>query len=222
MKASLVCLPRRPLSSRSPLHPTQLSQMHSQQLISITKDDKVVGPISKHQAHQNTYIFSPEALPHRAFSFFAFDKDNRLLIHQRSKHKITFPGMWTNSCCSHPLYESDQMEEYKQKGIRLAVQKRVQFELGLSLGQADIDRMVYLDRILYRAKGCPRWGEYELDYVFFLKKDFQTKDFSFHPEEISAFQWVTKEELSPFLERMTCQGQPTTPWFAKIVKENLN
>ena len=43
-----------------------------------------------------------------------FDKLGRLLLQQRAD-KITFPDVWTNTCCSHPLYgmapsEVDQPE----------------------------------------------------------------------------------------------------------------
>lgn len=39
-------------------------------------------------------------LLHRAFSVFLFDSQNRLLLQQRASEKITFPDLWTNTCCS--------------------------------------------------------------------------------------------------------------------------
>jgi isopentenyl-diphosphate delta-isomerase type 1 len=39
-------------------------------------------------------------LLHRAFSVFLFDSQNRLLLQQRAAEKITFPDLWTNTCCS--------------------------------------------------------------------------------------------------------------------------
>jgi hypothetical protein len=39
------------------------------------------------------------ALLHRAFSVFIFDKKQRLILQKRSATKITFPSVWTNSCC---------------------------------------------------------------------------------------------------------------------------
>ena len=45
-----------------------------------------------------------EGLLHRAFSCFLFDpKEGKLLLQKRAPEKITFPNMWTNTCCSHPL-----------------------------------------------------------------------------------------------------------------------
>ena len=45
-----------------------------------------------------------KGLLHRAFSAFIFrPSDGKLLLQQRASEKITFPDMWTNTCCSHPL-----------------------------------------------------------------------------------------------------------------------
>jgi hypothetical protein len=40
------------------------------------------------------------------------DKYHILLMQQRSVTKVTFPLVWTNTCCSHPLYrESELIQE---------------------------------------------------------------------------------------------------------------
>lgn len=40
------------------------------------------------------------------------DKYHILLMQQRSATKVTFPLVWTNTCCSHPLYrESELIQE---------------------------------------------------------------------------------------------------------------
>ncbi len=49
---------------------------------------------------------------------FLFNKNLEMLLQKRSKEKITFPNMWTNTCCSHPLFEADEMKEVD--GIKLA------------------------------------------------------------------------------------------------------
>lgn len=76
-------------------------------LILVDRDDKIVGKISKVDAHMNSY--NETGFPHRAFSVFLFNEKNQLLLHQRSEKKITFPMLWTNSCCSHPLHVEDEM-----------------------------------------------------------------------------------------------------------------
>lgn len=60
----------------------------------------------------------PTGQLHRAFSVFLFDLEGRLLLQQRAHSKITFPGVWTNTCCSHQLYgfeptEVDQPSDVK-------------------------------------------------------------------------------------------------------------
>lgn len=58
-----------------------------------------------------------KGLLHRAFSAFVFrPSDGRLLLQQRATEKITFPDMWTNTCCSHPL---DDFEEEKVEADQL-------------------------------------------------------------------------------------------------------
>ena len=57
-----------------------------------------------------------KGLLHRAFSVFLFDSQNRLLLQQRASEKITFPDMWTNTCCSHPLNKESELIEEKQLG----------------------------------------------------------------------------------------------------------
>lgn len=56
-------------------------------------------------------------LLHRAFSVFLFrPSDGRLLLQQRAAEKITFPGMWTNTCCSHPLSIRAELVDEGQAG----------------------------------------------------------------------------------------------------------
>ncbi len=44
--------------------------------------------------------------------------------------------------------------------------------------------MVLVDKILYKAEYDQVWGEYELDYVFFLKGQFNLDNFRFNNDEI--------------------------------------
>jgi isopentenyl-diphosphate delta-isomerase len=44
-------------------------------------------------------------LLHRAFSVFLFNTKGELLMQQRAPEKITYPHYWTNTCCSHPIYQ---------------------------------------------------------------------------------------------------------------------
>jgi len=58
-----------------------------------------------------------KGLLHRAFSVFLFrPSDGKLLLQKRADEKITFPSMWTNTCCSHPLYIKSELVEENQQG----------------------------------------------------------------------------------------------------------
>ncbi|GAA1461869.1 isopentenyl-diphosphate Delta-isomerase [Nocardiopsis exhalans] len=40
---------------------------------------------------------------HRAFSVFLLDERGRLLLQRRALTKYHSPGLWSNTCCGHPL-----------------------------------------------------------------------------------------------------------------------
>ncbi|CAL9595811.1 Isopentenyl-diphosphate Delta-isomerase [Nocardiopsis dassonvillei] len=45
----------------------------------------------------------PPGQPHRAFSVFLFSPDGRMLLQRRAEGKYHSPGVWSNTCCGHPL-----------------------------------------------------------------------------------------------------------------------
>ena len=83
---------------------------------------------------------------HRAFSLFVFNERDELLLQQRSDTKITFPSLWTNTCCSHPLATPTEMEEAEQLGVRTAAQRRIGLELGVPHSQARVEDIKFVTR----------------------------------------------------------------------------
>lgn len=67
--------------------------MERDTVLVVDNEDNVIGSASKKESH----VFKPEqphGILHRAFSVFLFDEsDGRLLLHQRSADKITFPNV---------------------------------------------------------------------------------------------------------------------------------
>ena len=104
-----------------------------------------------------------KGLLHRAFSAFIFrPSDAKLLLQQRASEKITFPDMWTNTCCSHPLDDfKEEKVEKDQLGVRVAASRKLEHELGIPKSQTPIDGFQYLTRIHYLAPSDGMWGEHE-------------------------------------------------------------
>src|ERR1700733_62631 len=95
-----------------------------------------------------------KGLVHRAFSVFLFNSQNRLLLQQRASEKITFPDMWTNTCCSHPLAvagETGNTLVESIEGAKRAAQRKLDHELGIAKVQVPLDKFHFLTRIHYKA-----------------------------------------------------------------------
>lgn len=78
------------------------------EVILVDDNDKQVGVMEKMEAHQ-------KGLLHRAFSIFIFNDKGELLLHQRAKDKYHSPGLWTNTCCSHPLPGENSNDAAKRR-----------------------------------------------------------------------------------------------------------
>lgn len=178
-------------------------------------NDNIIGQQSKRFCHISENIKQKLTL-HRAFSVFLFNEKNQLLLQERASTKITFPSMWTNTCCSHPLFSIPEEKE-GIKGARIAAQRKLEHELGIPKSQIELDKLQYMTRIMYEALYDEDWGESEIDYCFI----YQTKEseLTLNPEkdEIDNLKWVTKEELFSMLEDKNLKF---TPWF-KLIAVNF-
>lgn len=87
--------------------------MEKDTCILVNEADDILGSASKAEAHRFNPK-QPHGLLHRAFSVFLFDSQKRLLLQRRADSKITFPGVWTNTCCSHQLYGYEPPEVIPQ------------------------------------------------------------------------------------------------------------
>ena len=141
------------------LDPEQVRLMQ-EQCILVDDDDQVLGPESKRNCHLMSRISQGLSL-HRAFSVFLFSEDGKLLLQQRADEKITFPSAFTNTCCSHPLYNEYECVQEKQLGVRRAAVRKLNHELGIPAEQVPMDKLQYLTRIQYLAPSNGEWGEHE-------------------------------------------------------------
>lgn len=121
--------------------------------------------LMKRPGHLMTNI--DKGLLHRAFSCFLFNSENELLLQQRATEKITFPDMWTNTCCSHPLGipgEGGAELAEAVMGVKRAAQRKLDHELGIKPAQVPIEDFKFLTRIHYKAPSDGKWGEHESMY----------------------------------------------------------
>lgn len=186
----------------------------AEQCILVDEQDREVGKASKKACH--TLDGARSSPLHRAFSLFVFNERNELLMTQRSDAKITFPGLWTNTCCSHPLADVDgEGEASEGRGAKLAAQRRIKDELGVRPEDCPVEEMKFLTRILY-ASPCEKegkWGEHELDYILFLRGSVP---FEPNPNEVKATRYIQRGELKDFIRSVESDGGGVTPWFGLI------
>lgn len=133
-------------------------RLMEERCIVLDNDDNVVRDGSKKECHMMTNI--KDGLVHRAFSVFLFDPaTGKLLLQKRAAEKITFPNMWTNTCCSHPLMVRAEVDGVT--GAKRAAQRKLEHELGINPAQVPLDAFQYLTRIHYVAPSDGLWGEHE-------------------------------------------------------------
>lgn len=178
-----------------------------------------------------------KGLLHRAFSVFLFNDKNELLLQQRAVEKITFPDMWTNTCCSHPLHiptETGATLEDSIAGVKRAAQRKLDHELGIKKEQVPFENFKFLTRIHYKAPSDGKWGEHEsmsrnhipmrsrckltchlVDYILFIKANV---DLDINKNEVKATQYVSADKLKQLFEDPSLKF---TPWFKLICNSML-
>lgn len=188
-----------------------------ERLILLDNDDNAIGEGSKKDCHLIPPPGSSDTRSplHRAFSVFLFHPETgKLLLQRRADEKITFPGMWTNTCCSHPLTSNGEMDEQDQIGVRRAAARKLTHELGIP-HTYPLDDFAYLTRIHYYAPSDEIWAEHEIDYIFFLTLD---PKYEVNPNEVSDTKWVSKADLEAFFQD---PASTFTPWFRLIAESFL-
>lgn len=194
--------------------------------IVLDKDDNPIGSASKKVCHLMTNINA--GLLHRAFSVFLFDpKSKKLLLQQRAPEKITFPNMWTNTCCSHPLAhpaETGTGEFISNvEGAKRAAQRKLGHELGIKAEQVPPSSFDFLTRIHYLAPSDGKWGEHEIDYILFIEAEV---DVHVNKNEVQDTRWVDAHELKQMFKNVeSVSGKDKalkyTPWFRLICEGML-
>ena len=189
------------------------AEMMEELVLCLDTDDNVIESASKLTTHYG------EGLLHRAFSVLIFDSEGKLLVQQRSSDKITFPAIWANSCCSHPLdivgENGDPIE-----GVIEAARRKLDQELGIPRTVTNNWEFNHIGRFEYKSRWDAEWIENEIDHVLIVQADCEV---NFNRNEIQAVDWLSKESLTQMMERKgRWKSQIIAPWFEAIYHNFLN
>lgn len=139
-------------------------------LILVDEDDNELAVMDKLSVHKS-------GLLHRAFSVFIFNSKEQLLLQQRADKKYHSPGLWSNTCCSHPS---------KGEKVFEAVNRRLAEEMGMECDTT------FAFSFIYKAKLGNGLTEYEYDHVYIGKSDMQPKPAA---TEVKDWKYISIQEL---------------------------
>ncbi|MFA5959521.1 MAG: isopentenyl-diphosphate Delta-isomerase [Tatlockia sp.] len=165
----------------------------------VNPQDEPIGEEEKLMAHRY-------AMLHRAFSVLVFREPSNkkdVLLQQRNLKKYHCGGLWSNTCCSHPGPEENDLQK--------TAQSRLLEEMGLAIPLEEKGVFHYVaafDNGLY---------ENEIDHVFIgFAKDVPIR---INEEEVAAYRWVDVE----FLQQDLIQNpKKYTPWLAQTLRIALD
>lgn len=200
-------------------HNQEQIRLMNEACIAVDYNDQPYAAASKKTLHLVKNI--EKGLLHRAFSVFLFNDEGKLLLQQRASEKITFPDLWTNTCCSHPLAIKSELSPNGEQnlddyilGAKNAAVRKLDHELGIAAEDVPVKSFDFLTRIHYMSPSNPTWGEHEIDYILFCQANPALKP---SPNEVRDVRWVSAQELKDMFED---KQYSFTPWF-KLICENF-
>jgi len=179
----------------------------SEAVIAVDELDNETGMASKVAAHYTAGQL------HRAFSVLLFNQENKLLLQKRASHKVTFPNVWANSCCSHPLYSESERDLTDAMGVKRAAIRKLHQELGIDPNSISTDDFHFITKMMYSARMNHEWIEREIDHILIIKADVEL---NINENEVSDVKWVSEEELESILVSEDLSDGEIAPWFRCI------
>jgi len=166
--------------------------MQQEQVILVNESDEPIGEMEKMLAHEQGVL-------HRAFSVFIFNAKGEVLLQQRALSKYHSPGLWTNTCCSHPR-PGETTEE--------AAHRRLKEEMGFDC----ILQHKFI--FIYKVQFDNGLYEHELDHVY---TGVYEEEPSINPDEVNMYKWMKWEQL---LEDVNKNMADYTFWLRQILEKH--
>ena len=154
-------------------------------VVLVDEKDTQIGIMEKMAAHIVPRL-------HRAFSIFIFNSKGELLLQQRAFSKYHSPGLWTNTCCSHPR-DGESLEK--------ATARRLMEEMGLSCDMHEVFTFIY------KAPVGLGLIEHEFDHVWFGQSDDTP---AINTEEVASYKYMSLDNIA---EDMKQHPESYTEWF---------
>jgi len=156
--------------------------------------DGVLQPVEKLQAHQL-------GLRHKAVSVFVM-AGREVLIQQRALGKYHTPGLWANTCCTHPEWDEDP---------EVCAVRRLSEELGIEGLNPE-----HRGQVEYRADVGDGLIEHEVVEVF-LCPSTKELPLQLNPSEVMATRWV---DIDTLRDEVSTKAEQYTPWLAIYLAEH--
>jgi isopentenyl-diphosphate delta-isomerase len=158
--------------------------------------DGTLTPVEKIEVHRR-------GLRHLAVSVFVMAGED-VLLQKRAAGKYHTPGLWTNTCCTHPAWGEDS--------LACAI-RRLDQELGIA-GLAPLLR----DRVEYRADVGGGMTEHEVVDIFVAEA---RRDLPLDPDpaEVAETRWINLYDLAAEAQRHPGRF---TPWVRIYLSEHMD
>lgn len=154
--------------------------------------DGVLTPVGKLETHKR-------GLRHPAVSVFIIGPKG-ILLQRRAAAKYHTPGLWANTCCTHPHWGEDPAD---------CAVRRLEQELGIT-GVP----LTWRQQIEYRADVGKGLIEHEVVEVFVGHGDPQLM---LNPDEVWETRWMTIDDLARDIE---ANPDAYTPWLRIYLAEH--
>lgn len=154
-------------------------------VVLVNEQDQQIGIMEKMAAHIVPRL-------HRAFSIFIFNSKGELLLQQRALSKYHSPGLWTNTCCSHPC---------DGETLAQATSRRLMEEMGMHCDMHEVFTFIY------KAPVGLGLIEHEFDHVWFGKTDEVPQ---INTEEVASWKYMRLEDLQADIK---AHPELYTEWF---------